>query len=99
VEAVLVLTASAELNVFRVRARTIGGGHGVLDDKIRSRHAKSLAKLPELRRLSDTLEVYDNTGTAPRLIFRRSAGRPTAIPDACWPEAAIRAPVGLDVPA
>jgi predicted ABC-type ATPase len=72
VECVFVLTASAELNVFRVRSRELGGGHGVSPDKIRSRYAKSLANIPRLLALCDVCRVVDNTDE-PETIYVKDA--------------------------
>jgi predicted ABC-type ATPase len=98
ISAVVVLTVSPELNVLRVRARVLGGGHDVPADKIRSRYAKSLTNLPRLRLVSDTLEVWDNTSDAPHFIYRRSGGQELVLADDRWSAAKIGELVGLDPP-
>lgn len=66
-----VLTASADLNVFRVEARFQSGGHHVPEDKIRSRYVKSLANIPSFIELCDVCHIYDNTGQEPKRIFKK----------------------------
>ena len=61
IESVFVLTSCAELNVKRVQARVLKGGHDVPVDKIRSRYTKSLQMLKKLVTISDTCIVIDNT--------------------------------------
>jgi len=61
VRCIYVLTANADINVARVSARQAIGGHGVPEDKIRSRYSKALALIPQLVEVCDILHVYDNT--------------------------------------
>jgi predicted ABC-type ATPase len=61
IESVFVLTADAELNVFRVKSRELSGGHSVPPDKIRSRYTKSLANISKLSGLSDIFRLVDNS--------------------------------------
>ncbi|MDR3359873.1 MAG: zeta toxin family protein [Bifidobacteriaceae bacterium] len=96
IAAVFVLTLSAELNRLRVRSRVLGGGHDVPAEKIRSRYAKSLANLPLLNAVSDSLEVYDNTGEAPRLIYRRAEDQELIVADHRWSQAKISRLIGLE---
>jgi predicted ABC-type ATPase len=74
IEAVFVLTATAELNVFRVRSRVLNGGHSVPTDKIRSRYAKSLANIPRLLALCDIFRIVDNTHEPETIFVKDSAG-------------------------
>jgi predicted ABC-type ATPase len=71
IKGVFVLTANAEINVFRVKSRTLEGGHDVPADKIRSRYAKSLANLPELVTICDTCTVFDNSTDKPTVIYHK----------------------------
>lgn len=48
VRGIYVLTIDAGVNVARVDAREALGGHGVPEDKIRSRYSKALALIPRL---------------------------------------------------
>lgn len=44
-----------------VHAREALGGHGVPEEKIRSRYDKALALIPRLVEICDILHIYDNT--------------------------------------
>lgn len=70
VRCIYVLTASPEVNVIRVHVREASGGHGVPEEKIRSRYKKALELIPELVKVCDILHIYDNT-EAPFRIFKK----------------------------
>ena len=59
------------INVARVSARQAIGGHGVPEDKIRSRYSKALALIPQLVEVCDILHVYDNTNEPFRIFKKR----------------------------
>lgn len=69
-----VVLNSPDLCVARVTLRMKKGGHGVPEDKIRSRYAKSLAQLPWFLEESDSAWIYDNSGAEIRLIGQKSEG-------------------------
>ena len=71
VRCIYVLTANADINVARVSARQAIGGHGVPEDKIRSRYSKALALIPRLVEVCDILHVYDNTKEPFRIFKKR----------------------------
>lgn len=71
IKAFFVLTHSSQVNIARVKVRKANGGHDVPIDKIVSRYERSLAILPELIRLSDVCNVYDNTAECPQRIFSK----------------------------
>ena len=71
VRCIYVLTANADINVARVSARQAIGGHGVPEDKIRSRYSKALALIPQLIEVCDVLHVYDNTKEPFRIFKKR----------------------------
>ena len=71
VRCIYVLTANADINVARVSARQAIGGHGVPEDKIRSRYSKALALMPKLVEVCDILHVYDNTKEPFRIFKKR----------------------------
>jgi len=98
IRGVYVLTASAELNVFRVQARLQSGGHGVPPDKIRSRYTKSLLNLPEFIALCDVCHVYDNTGQEPKRIFKKKRDEITFWTTQVWTRRKISALVDLQLP-
>lgn len=70
VRGIYVLTANVDINVARVQAREALGGHGVPEDKIRSRYSRALALIPQLVQVCDVLHVYDNT-IDPFRIFKK----------------------------
>ena len=71
VRCIYILTANADINVARVSARQAIGGHGVPEDKIRSRYSKALALIPQLVEVCDILHVYDNTNEPFRIFKKR----------------------------
>ena len=71
VRCIYVLTVNADINVARVSARQAIGGHGVPEDKIRSRYSKALALIPQLVEVCDILHVYDNTKEPFRIFKKR----------------------------
>lgn len=67
---IYVLTDNPEINIARVRMRESMGGHGVPEEKIKSRYQKALKLIPELIKLCDIVHIYDNT-TSPYRIFKK----------------------------
>lgn len=67
---IYVLTDDPEINIARVRMREFMGGHGVPEEKIKSRYQKALKLIPELIKLCDIVHIYDNT-TFPYRIFKK----------------------------
>ncbi len=65
-----VLTSDPAVNISRVDTRVENGGHKVEPDKIISRYYKALALLPELIKVCDVINVYDNT-LKPERIFSK----------------------------
>lgn len=60
---------SVELAIDRVRYRVAEGGHNVPEDVIRRRFSQGWANFNELYRpLADTWQVYDCSGSRPRLM-------------------------------
>jgi len=57
--------------VSRVRSREQAGGHGVPEERIRSRYKKALKLIPELVEVSDILHIYDNTDIPFRIFKKR----------------------------
>lgn len=66
-----VLTANPLINVMRVRARVLAGGHDVPAEKIVSRYRKALAIVKDVVAVSDICHVYDNSQDKPFRIFKR----------------------------
>ncbi len=67
-----VLLQSADLNVERVRLRVMKGGHAVPENKIRARRERSFLQLPWFLKHADQALIFDNSGTTPRRIGRKS---------------------------
>lgn len=55
----------------RVRARVIQGGHGVPEDKIRSRYHKCLELIKDVVPVCDICHIYDNSDDVPFRIFKK----------------------------
>lgn len=63
-----------ELNVQRVRARVVEGGHNVPDEDVRRRYKRSLLNLPTAIRSVDHAVVYDNSGAESQKMIEVKAG-------------------------
>ena len=70
IRGIYILTCNADINVARVNAREALGGHGVPEEKIRSRYDKALALIPKFVEICDILHIYDNT-QEPFRIFKK----------------------------
>jgi len=68
---IYVLTSNVNINVARVSARVALGGHGVPENKIRSRYTKALNLIPDLVEICDILHIYDNTRDPFRIFKKR----------------------------
>ena len=71
VRGIYVLTSNVDINVVRVNAREAFGGHGVPEEKIRSRYQKALALIPQVVEVCDVLHIYDNTKDPFRIFKKR----------------------------
>ena len=71
VRGIYVLTIDPDINIARVTAREALGGHGVPEEKIRSRYVKALALIPRLVYVCDVLHIYDNTKEPFRIFKKR----------------------------
>ncbi|MDR1563941.1 MAG: zeta toxin family protein [Oscillospiraceae bacterium] len=90
VQCIYILTCDENINVARVRARVVQGGHSVPEDKIRSRYHRALALLTDLIEVCDKILIYDNSVT-PTLIFKKENGVPECYPNELWPEDKLKA--------
>jgi predicted ABC-type ATPase len=80
-----VATDDWHINIDRVRARVVKGGHPVARDKIIDRYFRSLGLLYEAVKLVDRAYIFDNS-LEPQLIARITAGEEveyevTSLPD------------------
>ena len=71
IRCIYVLTVNPDINVLRVKTREKAGGHGVPEDKIRTRYQKALALIPELIPVCDVLHIYDNSNIPFRIFKKR----------------------------
>lgn len=71
IRCIYVLTNNSSINVARVQSRESNGGHGVPEDKIRSRYIKALNLIPQLVEICDIMHMYDNTETPFRIFKKR----------------------------
>ena len=84
VQCIYALTCKADINVARVRGRVLEGGHGVPEDKIRSRYIKALKLLPQIIDVCDRILIYDNS-IMPFLIFKKDEEGNEYFPTEIWP--------------
>ena len=89
IHVIFVLTADAALNVKRVKARFIKGGHDVPEEKIRSRYTKSLKMINKLVKTADFFIIVDNT-IRPEIIYKKDKNGEIFLPNEFWNEKAIR---------
>lgn len=71
IRCIYVLTSDVNINVLRVESREAFGGHGVPEDKIRSRYTKALNLIPELVKVCDVMHIYDNSSVPFRIFKKR----------------------------
>jgi predicted ABC-type ATPase len=95
IRCIYVLTADVNINVFRVESREATGGHGVPEDKIRSRYIKCLNLITELVKVADIMHIYDNS-TVPYRIFKKRKTEYFWWTNDNWDEASIKKLVGID---
>jgi len=88
IQCIYVLTSDVNINVGRVKARYIFGGHDVPEEKIRSRYVRALALLPKLLNVCDTLLIYDNTDV-PVPIFIKNGKAIKIEPNKYWTKSHI----------
>lgn len=71
IRGIYVLTANPDINIARIHAREAMGGHGVPEDKVRTRYDRALKLLPRLVEVCDVLHIYDNTQEPFRIFKKR----------------------------
>lgn len=72
VHCIYVLTKNPKINMERVAARARWGGHDVPPEKVESRYRRALYKIPQLFKVCDRVEIFDNSPN-------RGEGEPTCI--------------------
>ena len=95
IRGIYVLTSDVNINIMRVLSREALGGHGVPEDKIRSRYEKALRLIPQLVELCDVLHIYDNT-SVPFRIFKKRKEKYFLWQNASWSRDRIIELVGVD---
>lgn len=88
IQCIYVLTCNANINVARVKARSLSGGHDVPEEKIRSRYERALKLLPQVIPVCDWLAIYDNS-TTPTPIFHKDSNIMQILPCEDWSESQI----------
>lgn len=71
IRCIYVLTSDVNVNVLRVESREALGGHGVPEDKIRTRYKKALKLIPQVVEVCDIMHIYDNTSIPFRIFKKR----------------------------
>ena len=94
IRCIYVLTSDVNVNIMRVRSRETLGGHGVPEDKIRSRYEKAFILIGELVEICDVVHIYDNTIT-PFRIFKKRKSEYFFWENDMWSEETIRNLVGV----
>jgi predicted ABC-type ATPase len=82
-----VATETPEINIKRIQYRVAQGGHGVPDDKVRSRYERTLRLLPEYFAVADYATIWDNSqentkGASKELLRKDIDGTITIFPEA-----------------
>lgn len=95
IRGIYVLTSDVNINIMRVLSREALGGHGVPEDKIRSRYEKALQLIPQLVELCDVLHIYDNT-SVPFRIFKKRKEKYFLWQNESWSRDRIIELVGVD---
>lgn len=65
VTVMFVATEEPKINIERIANRVSKGGHGVPDEKVTSRHKRTLAMLHDYYLKADNMSVWDNSKTSP----------------------------------
>jgi predicted ABC-type ATPase len=96
IRCIYVLTADVDINVMRVESREATGGHGVPEDKIRSRYWKALDLIPQLVEIADVMHIYDNS-TVPFRIFKKRKSEYFIWDNDNWSRESIQKLIGIDL--
>ncbi len=89
IKCIYVLTADVEINVQRVKSRTLSGGHDVPEDAIRRRYPRCVDILPELIKLCDVIHIYDNSGRSFSRIYKKRKGEEYIWTNEFWSQESI----------
>ena len=89
VRCIYVLTCNVNINVARVKARTLRGGHDVPEEKVRYRYERALRLLPQVVSTCDWIAIYDNSTSTPAPIFLKDGTTMQIFPCDDWSEKQI----------
>ncbi len=71
IRCIYVLTSDYKINIARVSMRESMGGHGVPEDKVKSRFQRALKLIPQVIEVCDIVHIYDNTHEPFRIFKKR----------------------------
>lgn len=94
IRGIYILTASPDINVARVNSREAFGGHGVPEEKIRSRYDKALKLIPQFIGICDIVHIYDNT-IEPYRIFKKRKDKTFYWENDFWNKDSIKQLTGI----
>ena len=94
IRGIYILTASPDINVARVNSREAFGGHGVPEEKIRSRYDKALKLIPQFIGICDIVHMYDNT-IEPYRIFKKRKDKTFYWENDFWNKDSIKKLTGI----
>jgi predicted ABC-type ATPase len=83
IQCIYVLTCNADINIARVRARVLEGGHDVPEDKIRKRYVKAINLLPKIIDVCNKIFIYDNS-IIPLLVYKKDKNGSEFFPNEIW---------------
>lgn len=78
------ITIDSSINFQRVENRVAEGGHDVPKDKIESRYNKALGLIPELIKVCDSINIWDNSTDRPYRIFQKKLNQIKVFENPVW---------------
>lgn len=78
------VTVDSSINFQRVENRVAEGGHDVPKDKIESRYNKALGLIPELIKVCDSINIWDNSTDRPYRIFQKKLNQVKVFENPVW---------------
>ena len=83
------ITIDSSINFQRVENRVAEGGHDVPKDKIKSRYNKALGLIPELIKVCDSINIWDNSTDRPYRIFQKKLNQIKVFENPVWSKTKI----------
>lgn len=78
------ITIDSSINFQRVENRVAEGGHDVPKNKIESRYNKALELVPELIKVCDSINIWDNSTDRPYRIFQKKLNQVKVFENPVW---------------